>query len=244
MKLGDVDRQALSVGVATGAYGVSFGALSVAAGLDLLQTQALSALLFTGGSQFALVGILGAGGSGTAAVATSTLLGIRNGLYGLEMSRELGVRGWRRAVAAQLTIDESTAVAVAQADPGAARRGFWLTGLAVFVLWNLMTFVGALLGNALGDPKTWGLDAAAAGAFCGLLWPRLRRREALLTAALAIALALLVAPHVPPGVPVLVAAVAAVAVAALGTRRTARFPGPARDQPADPAGAGSDRAAT
>lgn len=217
-----VTRQALSVGVATGAYGISFGALSVAAGLDILQTQALSVLLFTGGSQFAVVGILGAGGSGAAAIATSTLLGVRNGLYGLEMSRELGVRGWRRVAAAQLTIDESTAVAVAQGDPQTARRGFWLTGLSVFVAWNLMTLVGALLGNALGDPKAWGLDAAAAGAFCALLWPRLRRREALGTAGLAVALALAIAPHVPTGVPVLVAALAAVAVAARpGAQRAA-----------------------
>lgn len=213
-RLDGVARQALSVGVATGAYGVSFGALSVAAGLDILQTQALSALLFTGGSQFAVVGILGAGGSGTAAVATSTLLGIRNGLYGLEMSRELDVRGWRRLAAAQLTIDESTAVGVAQDDVRDTRRGFWMTGLAVFVFWNLMTLVGSVVGNALGDPKTWGLDAAAAAAFCGLLWPRLHRREALVTAAIAVAVALLAAPHVPAGVPVLLAALAAVVVAA------------------------------
>lgn len=220
MRLDAVARQSLSVGVATGAYGISFGALAVVAGLDLVQTQALSLLLFTGGSQFAIVGILGAGGSGTAAVATSTLLGVRNGLYGLEISRELNVRGWRRLAAAHLTIDESTAVAVAQDHPAAARRGFWLTGLAVFILWNLTTFAGALLGNALGDPKTWGLDAAAAGAFCGLLWPRLRRREARMTAGGAVALALLVAPHVPAGVPVLIAAAAALVAAAPRTRRT------------------------
>lgn len=242
MRLDAVARQSLSVGVATGAYGLSFGALSVAAGLDLLQTQALSALLFTGGSQFAIVGILGAGGSGAAAVATSTLLGVRNGLYGLEMSRELRVRGGRRFLAAHLTIDESTAVAIAQPGNREARRGFWQTGAAVFVLWNLMTFAGALLGNALGDPKAWGLDAAAVGAFCGLLWPRLRYRAALMTAALAAALALLVAPHTPAGVPVLVAALAAVGVAARGDpRRTssrAGHPGPAAAGKAMPGQAG------
>ena len=150
----EILRQCLSVGVATGAYGISFGALSVAAGLDLWQTIALSALLFSGASQFAVVGIVAAGGSGAAAVATSTLLGLRNGLYGLQVSRLLGASGLRRVAAAQLTIDESTAVAVAQPERSAQRLGFWGTGLAVFVLWNLTTILGAVVGNALGDPKT------------------------------------------------------------------------------------------
>ncbi|WP_226345287.1 AzlC family ABC transporter permease [Agilicoccus flavus] len=203
-------RAAVSVGVATGAYGVSFGALGVASGLDVLQTCALSALMFTGGSQFALVGILGAGGSGASAVAAASLLGVRNGFYGLQVSRLLDVHGLRRVAAAHLTIDESTAVAVGQSTTGLSRIGFWWTGLSVFVLWNLTTLGGALLGNALGDPRTYGLDAAAAAAFCALLWPRLRSREALTVALAAVALVVVVAPHVPAGVPILVAALAAV----------------------------------
>ena len=125
-----VQRQAWSVGLATGAYGVSFGALSVASGLDVWQTVALSALMFTGGSQFAFVGVIGAGGTGLAAIATSTLLGIRNGLYGLQVSEFLGVRRAQRALAAQLTIDESTAVAIAQDHDHPRRIGFWHTGIS------------------------------------------------------------------------------------------------------------------
>ncbi|MCE1180513.1 MAG: AzlC family ABC transporter permease [Micrococcales bacterium] len=212
----EILRQAISVGAATGAYGVSFGALATAAGLSVLQAQALSALLFTGGSQFAIVGILAAGGAGSAAIATSSLLGVRNGLYALEDAQFLKVRGLRRVAAAQLTIDESTAVGLAQPEESGKRLGFWATGLAVFVLWNLTTFIGALAGNALGDPKKYGLDAAAAAAFCALVWPRLRSADALVTAAFAAALALAAAPHTPAGVPVLIAVIAAVVV---GVRR-------------------------
>lgn len=215
-------RAAVSVGVATGAYGISFGALSVASGLDVLQTCALSVLMFTGGSQFAFVGVLGAGGAGVSAVATATLLGVRNGLYGLQVARILDVSGGRRLAAAHLTIDESAAVAVAQPTDRLARVGFWWTGLAVFILWNLMTLVGAVLGNALGDPKTYGLDAAAAAAFCGLLWPRLRSGETATVALAAVALALVVAPHVPAGIPVLVAALAAVVAGLLPQRPKGR----------------------
>jgi len=205
-----VVRQALSVAIATGAYGISFGALSVAAGLSILQTQALSLLLFSGGSQFALIGIVSGGlAAAPAAIATSTLLGVRNMLYGLQVSQMLAVRGPRRLAAAQLTIDESTAVGVAQPTTAAARLGFWATGIAIYVLWNAMTLVGALVGDALGDPRAYGLDAAAAAAFCALLWPRLKSADAFAIAALAALIAVLVAPHAPAGVPVLVAALAA-----------------------------------
>ena len=216
----EVLRQCLSVGVATGAYGISFGALSVAAGLNLWQTIALSALLFSGASQFAVVGIIAAGGAGAAAVATSSLLGARNGIYGLQMSRLLRVRGLWRVQAAQLTIDESTAVAIAQPEPAAQRLGFWGTGLSVYVLWNLSTILGAVVGNALGDPRQYGLDAAAPAAFCALLWPRLRSGDARAVAAVAAVIALVVAPHAPAGIPVLVAALAAIVAGLLPSRES------------------------
>jgi predicted branched-subunit amino acid permease len=205
-------RQAVSVGVATGAYGVSFGALSVAAGLSVPQTMALSLLMFTGGSQFAFVGVVGAGGSGLAATATATLLGLRNGLYALQVAPMLAASARLRPLAAHLTIDESTAVGTAQPTPETRRLGFWATGLAVFTLWNLMTLVGAVVGDALGDPRRWGLDAAAAAAFLALLWPRLRAGEAQATAVGAAVVAVATTPVLPPGVPVLLAPLVAVAV--------------------------------
>lgn len=213
----DTKRQALSVGIATGAYGVSFGAVSVAAGLSVWQTIALSALMFTGGSQFAFVGVVGAGGTGLSATATASLLGVRNGLYGLEINRLLGLRGWRRALGAHWTIDESTAVAVGQGDQERARIGFWWTGAVVFALWNLTTAAGALLGDAMGDPRAYGLDAAAAAAFCALLWPRLHSHLTRIVAAVALALAVGLSAFLPAGVPVLLSALVAL-VALRGPR--------------------------
>ena len=205
-------RQAVSVSVATGLYGISFGALAVAAGLDVPQTMALSLLMFSGGSQFAFIGVVGAGGAPMAAVATAGLLGARNGLYGVQVAPLLAAHGWRRPLAAHLTIDESTAVGTAQTTPGAIRAGFWWAGAGVFVLWNAFTLAGALLGDALGDPTRYGLDAAAAAAFLALLWPRLAGRLARATAAAALAVALALTPLVPAGVPVLAAAAVAVVV--------------------------------
>jgi len=215
-------RQAVVVGVATGLYGVSFGALSAAAGLAFWQTMALSALLFSGGSQFAFVGVVAAGGAGSAAVATATLLGIRNGLYGLQMAGPLEARGARRLLAAHLTIDESTAVGVVQPEAPARRLGFWATGVAVFVCWNLMTAAGAVVGDALGDTRRLGLDAMAAAAFLALLWPRLRSAEPWAVAVVAAAVAVVCVPLLPPGLPVIAAAAVAVAVGAVRAGRPDR----------------------
>lgn len=199
-------RMALSISVATGLYGVSYGALGVAAGLSIAQTQALSLLMFTGGSQFAFAGVIAGGGSGAAALGAASLLGVRNAVYGMQMNRLLAPRGWRRWLAAHWTIDESAATASGQDEAAEQRRGFWGAGAGVFVLWNLFTFVGALLGDALGDTRRFGLDGAAVAAFLGLLWPRLNAREPValaLVCGLATALAV---PWVPPGVPILLAA--------------------------------------
>jgi predicted branched-subunit amino acid permease len=205
-------RMGLSIAVATGLYGVSFGALSVSAGLDIWQTSVLSLLLFSGGSQFAFIGVLAGGGTGGAAAAAAALLGIRNAIYGMQLNVMLHPTGWRRFLSAHVTIDESLATSTAQSDPIERRRGFWVAGLGVFVLWNIFTLVGAFVGNAIGDPGRWGLDGAAVAAFLALLWPRLRTRDA---GAVAVACAVatgIAIPFVPPGIPILVAAVVAVLV--------------------------------
>lgn len=199
-------RMGLSISVATGLYGLSFGALAVAAGLHVWQAVALSALMFTGGSQFAFIGVVASGGSGGAALGAAALLGVRNGVYGMQMQRILQLAGWRKAVAAQLTIDESAATAAGQMDADEQRRGFWTAGWGVFVLWNLFTLLGALLGDALGDPRQWGLDGAAVAAFLGLLWPRLRQREPVALALLCGVVTALAVPVLPAGLPILLAA--------------------------------------
>jgi branched chain amino acid efflux pump len=201
-----VIRDGLGVGVATGAYGVSFGAISVAAGLTVVQTCALSLLVFTGASQFALVGVVAAGGAPVSGALTALLLGTRNTLYGLRLAPLLAWRGVKRVLAAHLLIDESTAMSVTRDTREAARLGFLVTGVSIFVLWNAATVAGAVAGDALGDPRQYGLDAAVGAAFLALLWPRLHSRRNQLVAIAAAAVALGIVPVAPAGVPVLAAA--------------------------------------
>lgn len=212
-------RMGLSISLATGLYGISFGALAVAAGLNVWQTMALSALMFTGGSQFAFIGVIASGGAGAAALGAASLLGVRNAVYGMQMHRMLKPHGWRKLLAAHVTIDESAATASAQLDAQEQHRGFWTAGIGVFVLWNAFTLLGAVLGDALGDPRKWGLDGAAVAAFLGLLWPRLQQREPMALAVLCGVITMLMIPLLPPGLPILVAAVVG---AAWGWWRSAR----------------------
>ncbi len=199
-------RDSVGVSVATGAYGISFGAISSAGGLSIWQTMALSLLMFSGGSQFGLVGVVAGGGSPWAGAATAVMLGARNALYGLRLSTLLGVRSWRRLLTAQVVIDESSAMSMGRSSKRAGRLGFYATGVGVFGLWNLGTLIGAVGASVLSDPRVLGLDAAAPAAFIALLAPRLRGREPWAVAIAAAAIAVATTPLVPPGIPVLIAA--------------------------------------
>jgi predicted branched-subunit amino acid permease len=233
-----VIRDSLGVGFAVGAYGFAFGAASVAAGLSALQSCLLSLLAFTGGTQFAVVGVVAGGGTLGAALASGLLLGARNTLYAMRLAPLLKVRGVRRLLAALGTIDESTAMAIGQRDDGLSRVAFWWTFGGVFVFWNLSTLLGAAGASAVGDPSKFGLDAVIPAAFLALLAPRLRTRgvpaggtggppaggtgagriERRVAVAGAV-LAFVLIPVTPPGVPVLAAGAALLLASTSGNRR-------------------------
>jgi len=207
-----VIANSLGVGIATGAYGVSFGAIATSSGLSVAQACAMSLLIFTGASQFAFVGVIAAGGAPLAGAATGILLGSRNLFYGVSLAPHLQLRGAAKAFAAHVVIDESTAMAVTRETSRHARIGFHWTGWSVFVLWNLATFIGALAGNTIGDPRTYGLDAAVGAAFLGLLWPRLNSLSVRLVALIAAAVALGLIPFTAAGMPIILGGAFAVAL--------------------------------
>ncbi len=210
-------RDAVSIGVATGFYAVSFGVLSVAAGFSVAQTCVMSLVAFTGASQFTFVSIMGAGGGVAGALPPALLLAARNGVYALSLGAVLRGGPLRRAAEAHLVIDESTAMAHAQPDRAAKRRAFLLTAVAIFVCWNAGTLAGAVAGGVLGDPRTFGMDAVFPAVFLALLVPQVRSRAALRAALLGAAIAVVLLPVTPAGVPVLASVLGAVPL--LASRR-------------------------
>ncbi|WP_030774832.1 MULTISPECIES: AzlC family ABC transporter permease, partial [unclassified Streptomyces] len=214
-----VVRDALGVGVAVGLSGFAFGVTAAGAGISTLQACVLSLLVFTGASQFALVGALAAGGNPFTAAAGAFFLGTRNAFYGLRLSQLLKLPRPVRPLAAHWVIDETTAVALAQPDRKSARLGFTVTGLTLYALWNLTTLLGALGAEAIGDTRAWGLDAAGPAVFLALLAPMLKTSTERAVAVLALVLGLGFLPVLPAGVPVLIAALAAPVVLWMKGRR-------------------------
>ncbi|APU42499.1 AzlC family ABC transporter permease [Streptomyces sp. TN58] len=214
-----VVRDALGVGVAVGLSGFAFGVTAAGAGISTLQACVLSLLVFTGASQFALVGALAAGGNPFTAAAGAFFLGTRNAFYGLRLSQLLRLPRAVRPLAAHWVIDETTAVALAQPDRKSARLGFTVTGLTLYVLWNTTTLLGSLGAEAIGDTRAWGLDAAGPAVFLALLAPMLKTATERAVAALALVLGLGFLPVLPAGVPVLIAALAAPVVLWMKGRR-------------------------
>ena len=205
----------VTLSIAVGFVGASFGVLAVASGLSWPRACAMSLLVFTGASQFAAVGVVRSGGTALAAIGSALLLAARNSVYGLAMSRVITGRLGKRLIAAQITIDESTAMATAQTERGDQQRAFWATGLGIFVFWNLGTLLGALLGHTLGDPKTFGLDAAFPAGFVALLGPHLRKPGGRAAGVFGALSAIALVPVLPVGLPILVAALGAL----VGLRR-------------------------
>lgn len=203
-------RDSIALGLAVGVFGLSFGVLASTSGLSTAKACALSLLVFTGASQFAAVGVVAAGGSPLSALGSALLLAARNAAYGLALSPVLPGGAGRRLVAAQLVIDESTAMSAAQPTPVDAATAFWVTGVSVFVCWNLGTVVGALAGNAIGDPATLGLDAAFPAGFIALAAPHLRQRRGRAAALAGAAIALVLLPLTPAGTPILAASLGVV----------------------------------
>jgi branched chain amino acid efflux pump len=215
-----IRRAVAGIAVYAGVFGLAFGAVAATAGLSVLQSVVLSAVMFTGASQFALVGILGVGGSPFAALAAALLLGVRNAFYGLPVSGIVRARGLARPLAAHFVIDETTAMAVAQSDRRAGRYAFWATGAGLFALWNLGTLAGAVIGGSIST-NALGLDAAAPAIFLALLWPQLGRARGPAVAVGAVVVSLALVTIAPAGVPIIAAAAVAIAAGLMPERTRA-----------------------
>ncbi|MBB4908906.1 AzlC family ABC transporter permease [Actinophytocola algeriensis] len=199
-----LQRDTLAMAGAIAVVGVSFGAIAVASGMDWWIPSALSVLVFAGGSQFMVVGVVAAGGGLVAAVAGALLLNARHLPFGLALGDIMGRRPLARIVGSHLLIDESVAFAMAQKNDSArARAVFWFLGTTAFVVWNLGTIVGAAAGQVIGDTDAYGLDAAFPAALLALVLPALKNARTRNVALLGAVVSLATTPFLPAGVPVL-----------------------------------------
>ncbi|MDQ2910094.1 MAG: AzlC family ABC transporter permease [Actinomycetota bacterium] len=207
-------RAALAVAATVWFFGASFGLVARAAGMGVLAPLVMSATTFAGSAQFAVSSILGAGGGAVAAIAAAVLLNARYAPISISVAPLFHGRRLRRLLESQLIVDESWALA-SRGGGRFDRRILLGAGFLLYVSWLSGTAVGALAGDALGDPKDLGLDGAFPALFLALLAPQLRAPRAVLAAVAGAAIALALIPVTPAGTPI----VAASAACLLGLRR-------------------------
>ncbi len=115
--------QVVPISLAVGAYGLSYGVLATAAGLSPGLATLSSVVVLAGGSQFAFVGVLAAGGHPMTGALGGLLLNLRYLAFGLAIAPHLS-RGpwWRRALDSYLLVDESVALALGGSQHKRAER--------------------------------------------------------------------------------------------------------------------------
>lgn len=200
-------RAIAPIAVAAAAFGVTFGVLSQDVGMDALAALAMSATTFAGSAQFAAASILGAGGGAAAAVVAAILLNARYAPISVSVAPVFVGGPLRRIAESQLIVDESWAVSRGH-DGSYNRRILIGAGLVLYTGWVGGTAVGAVAGDALGDPQRLGLDAAFPALFLALLVPQIRTRRALAAALAGGGIALALMPLAPAGVPIVAASAA------------------------------------
>jgi 4-azaleucine resistance transporter AzlC len=204
-------RDGVTIGIAVGAIGASFGVLARASGIDAPMVCAMSLLIFAGGSQFLAVAVVASGGGAAAVVVGGLLLNARHIPFGLSLVPMLRGGLLRRVLSSQIVIDESTAFALAQPTPELGRRAFYTVGITLFCFWQAGTALGAFAGGLIGDPARFGIDAAFPAGLLALLVPQLRTPAARCSALAGAALALAATPFLPAGAPILLASLGVIA---------------------------------
>jgi 4-azaleucine resistance transporter AzlC len=205
-RLSDGIRAAAPLALGPILFGLAFGVLAESAGMNTLSVFVFSATTFAGSAQFAAATVLEDGGGAVAAIVAAVLLNARYAPMSVAVAGVFHGPAWRRLVEAQLIVDESWALA---GRSGRFQRNILLgAGLLLFVFWTTSSAAGTIIGDRLGDPETYGLDAAFAALFLGLAFPYLRNRRALGAALVGGAIALVFLPWAPAGVPLLAASAA------------------------------------
>ena len=163
-------------------FAIIFGALAVNSGLAPLAAAAMSAIVFAGSAQFVGVGMVAAGASTWLIILTTLIVNLRHMLYAATLAphvKRLSQR-WLIPIGFMMT-DESFVVAIQRynRDDGSPSKHWYLfgTSVAMYINWQLFTWVGIWAGRAIPNPGAWGLDFAFPATFIGMLVPLIISRS-------------------------------------------------------------------
>jgi len=188
-----------AIGIAVSAIGFGFvyGLSAREAGFSLVETMAMSVIVFAGAAQFAAVGYVASGLAWPGILLLTALLNARHLLYSASLSPWLrSVPLARRAVMAHLLTDEAYALTMAHFKRigRTDERGYWIAAVgATFIPWNLATLAGALLGGGIPEPGRLGIDIIFPAAMVGLAVGLVTGRRELVAAIVGAGVAVIVA---------------------------------------------------
>lgn len=203
-------------GADLGALALTFFALGVTVNVLVLDrvgdvglTIGAAILVNSATTELAYLAVRDAGGTQVAAVLAGWVVASRFGLLAVSLGARLEVGRLHRAVAGLQSFDPNVAVAIQQRTPRDVVRVFWRVTAAMHAGWITGVFVGAFLGNVIGDAQRFGLDALFPAALLAITGNLLRGRAGATAAAVGGGLCLLLIPIAPAGVPIIASLIGA-----------------------------------
>ncbi|WP_026960222.1 AzlC family ABC transporter permease [Aliagarivorans taiwanensis] len=156
-------------------WGLLAGSFALESGLDVFQSQAMSAIVFAGSTQLVACGLFKAGASLSTMLLTTLFVTSRHLLYSLAMRPHISKQPlrWRLLLGFLLT-DELFALCGKQ-KPEQFDRWYALgAGLWFYLCWNAASLVGIVAGAQLPNLQELGLDFAVAATFIALVIPQVK----------------------------------------------------------------------
>jgi 4-azaleucine resistance transporter AzlC len=158
--------------------GTTFGVVARQSGLEPLEIIAMSLLVFAGASQFVMVQLFSQATPAPVVIVSVLFINLRHLLMATSLRPHLGQLPLaQRLFAAFFITDESFAMATGHFRRGGRSVAYYFTfAIALFVLWNLSTVIGIVVGGAIGDPRRFGVDFAITATFIGIVVLAIRHR--------------------------------------------------------------------
>ncbi|NMC12644.1 MAG: AzlC family ABC transporter permease [Chloroflexi bacterium] len=175
-------------------FGMIYGALALSAGIPANASQAMSAIVFAGSSQFVMAQLWAQETPIFVMLATVFVVNLRHGLYSASVApyiQHLSIT-WKGALSYLLT-DEAYAVVIthyrkfsqdakdlSSIITGKQHFFFLGAGLALWSTWQISTAIGIFLGSII--PESWSLDFTLTLTFIALVMPSLKRKPEIIAA--------------------------------------------------------------
>ena len=159
--------------------GTTFGVIARQSGLEPVQIAAMSLLVFAGASQFAMVRLFSESAPALIVIASVLFINLRHALMAASLRAQLqGLPLVGRLVAAFVLTDEAFAMATGHFRRGGRSLAYYFVfAFTLYVLWNIATVAGIVLGDAIGDPRRYGIDFAITATFTGIVVLAIRHRS-------------------------------------------------------------------